>query len=217
MKRLLSALVVAGIVVSAITQSIQYVYAATAIDQKKKVEQEKRRIEKEYARVLYLFSENKLDLTAQFLRDKQYVAGYQAYRNKDYSGAKGHFRQSIDHAEFVPESRYLLAYMYLLENEKTEDADLSEAMKEVTRAIEQDRDYAAAYNLRGILEVRSRLIENGLDDLKIAVTSDGTACYDIQQYDEINRWWGRVAKHTRFLSIQTDCRAKWGIPQKATG
>lgn len=214
-KRVFATLVFVGIIVSPITQTIQYVYAVTATDQKNKIEQEKRKVEKEYAQVLYYLAENKLDLTTQFLRDKPYVIGYQAFRNKKFNDAKGYFHQSISKSEFVAESRYLLGYISLLENEKTDGADLSYAIKEADSAIEQDRDYAAPYYLRAILKVKGDQIENGLDDLQSAVTLDKTTCYDIQQPDEINRWWQRIAQHARFLSIQTDCRTKWGISQNA--
>lgn len=204
MKRILAALVVVGIVATFATQTIQYVYAATS-------NKDRNRIEREYARTLYLFSENKLDLTAQFLKNNKYVVGYQAYRNKDYVTAKGYFRETIEAGQFVPESHYLLAYIDLLEHEKAGNGDLSVAMNEVIAAHNADRDYIAPYYLRGILEVKGNLIENGLNDLKVAVLSDGTACYDLQQHDEIKRWWQRVAEDPIFQGIQAQCRAKWGL------
>lgn len=202
--RILTASVIVGIVALFATQIVQYASAATA-------NKEKRRIEQEYARVLYLFSENKLDLTSQFLKDKQYVAGYQAYRNQDFSAAKGHFRQSIAENRFVPESHYLLAYIALLENEKSGGGDLSDAMTDVGLAISEDRDYIPPYYLRGILEVKVNRIKDGLEDLKVAVLADGTACYDLQQPVEINRWWARVAQDAGFVAVQAQCKAKWGV------
>lgn len=217
-KRIVPFLVILGIFSGCAAQAMQYKQARDSDTGKRDAERGKRDAERKFARLLFLFNTDKRDLSAEYLRDDPYVAGYQAMHdalkhNTDFTVAEVHLGTAIKRGQFAPESHYLLAYISLVKYERGhEDSNLANAMKEATEAAKADPEYMAPYYLRSIVEFNSGMVDQGKKDLEIAVTGDGIQCANLQHADEIERWWKKVAQELWFKKMQMGCKARWGLP-----
>ena len=207
-RRAIAVFAVIGIIASIAAQSVQYVFASTS-------DKDKRRLERELARVLYLFAERNETLNARYLADKPYVAGYQAFRRGHFADARTRMELSISQGKFLPESHYIIGYMSLLEADGQPNPDFGAALENFRKAAAADPDYAAPYYARAIIEVRQGQVKDAMKHLRLAATLDGSVCVDLQEPQEIDRWWLKVWKVPAFADVQRDCRARWGLEAKA--
>ena len=105
----------------------------------------------------------------------------------------------------------MLAYLLLLEHEKAGGGDLTDAVDHVNTSIKEDVDYRPPHYLRAVLELKGNLIAKALRHAEEAVMVDGTACYDLQDPEEVRRWWSTVAGTNEFERIRGKCKVRWAI------
>lgn len=210
LKRIVTMLIILGIVAGCATQAIQYKQAINS-------DNEKREAERKFARLLFLFNTKEHDLSTEYLREDPYVAGYQAFHqafnnNTEFTAAEALFKEAINHKKFEPESHYLLAYISLVNYERSQDAKyLGNAMVEAVKAT-ADSEYMAPLYLLAIAEVNSGMEEDKwMKNLETAARGDGIQCANLQRPDELKRWWKKFAQDPKFKRIQAECGAHWHL------
>lgn len=193
-------LLLAGIAAQIVAQTVQFTLAeASAAKQ--------RASEREYAAFLYILLQDDPALTDRHLSKNLYALAYRDFRSGRYAKAKQEFTQLIGEGRFRAQSYYLLARMSQLEQEHAQQPDYSEARGYLENAVSADDKYEAPFYLRAILEVAASETGAGLKDLETATRLGTASCADVNNPEEVQKVWARVATDVRFQAIQKNCKA----------
>jgi len=183
-----------GILSQALTQVMQYQSASWY----------RVAYERKTAFALHAFTCGDIDLLKRLANDNPYLIGYNLFKKGEYKTAEVYLQQSLDEGSFVAPSHYLLAHVI----GKRPGADITVAMKHLDAAIVHDREYAAAYYARAILEQRTNQKELALKDLAASVRYGVEQCLDLTDAVEVSQVWSTLSSDEEFRHLQDVCAAK---------